>query len=109
MIPVVGEKVHIIERKYFPEDLQRHMVGEIIQSSESVLRIKGYVWIRDPIKGFVRKTGKRDRVVYPSDRTTINIIPKEVDIGDIKYLNVEKTLVVTDGKNFSLDITEFSR
>jgi G3E family GTPase len=85
------------------------MVGEIIQSSESVLRIKGYVWVRDSMKGFVHKNGKRERVVYPSDRMTINIIPKEVDIGDIKYLNVEKTLVVTDGKNFSFDITEFSR
>jgi G3E family GTPase len=109
MIPVIGEKVFIIERKYFPEDLQRHMVGEIMQSSEKALRIKGYVWIRDNIKGFVRKNGKRERIVYPSDRTTINIIPKEVDPNDVKYLNIEKTLVVTDGKNFTLDITEFNR
>jgi hypothetical protein len=109
MTPAIGEKVHIIERKYFPEDLQRHMVGEITQSSENNLRIKGYVWIRDPIKGYIRKIGKRVRVVYPSDRTTINIIPQEVNIDEIKYLNVEKTLVVTDEKKFTLDITEFSR
>jgi hypothetical protein len=85
------------------------MVGEIVKSSESTIRIKGYVWVRDSMKGFVRKNGKRERVVYPSDRTTINIIPKEVDPNEVKYVSTQGTLVVTDGKNFTLDITEFSR
>ena len=107
MTPIVGEKVHIIEQKYFAEDLQRHMVGEVVKSSESALRIKGWVFVRDASKGFVRKTGKRVRVVYPSDRTIINIIPQEVDIDQIKYVSTQGTLVVTDGKQFTLDITEF--
>jgi hypothetical protein len=109
MAPVVGEKVHIIERKLFAEDLQRHLVGVITQTSENALRIKGHVWTRDGTKGWVRKTGNRLRVVYPSDRTNINIIPTEVDLEQIKYDNVGGTLIVTDGKNFTLDITEFNR
>jgi hypothetical protein len=109
MTPVVGEKVHIIERKNFTEDLQEHIVGEVIKSSESDLRIQGYVWVRDSMKGFVRKTGERDVVIYPGERTNINMIPKEVNIDEIKYVSTGGTLVVTDGKNFTLDITEFSR
>ena len=108
MILLVGEKVHIIERKLFPEDLQRHLVGEITKSSENALMVKGHVWNRDQIKGFVRKTGKRERIVYPGDRTTINIIPKEVNLEEIKYISSGGTLVVTDGKNYTLDITEFN-
>ena len=109
MIPSVGEKVLIIDRKLFAEDIQRHYVGEITKTSDNALKVKGHVWIRDQIKGFVRKTGKRERVVYPSDRTIINIIPQDVNLEEIKYVHTGGTAVVTDGKNFTLDITEFAR
>jgi hypothetical protein len=35
MIPVVGEKVHIIERKYFPEDYSAIWLGRLF----SLLRV----------------------------------------------------------------------
>ena len=60
------------------------------------------------MKGFVRKGGLRERVIYPSDRMTINIIPQEVHLDEIKYVAVPpKGLTVTDGKKFNLDINEF--
>ena len=109
MIPSVGEKVLIIDRKLFAEDIQRHYVGEITKTSENALKVRGQVWIRDQIKGFVSKTGNRERLVYPSDRTIINIIPEYVNLSEIKYVHEGVTTVVTDGKNFTLDITEFAR
>ena len=109
MIPSVGEKVLIIDRKLFAEDMQRHYIGEITKASDNALKVKGHVWIRDQIKGFVRKTGNRERLVYPSDRTIINIIPEHVNLNEITYVHTGGTTVVTDGKNFTLDITEFAR
>ncbi len=107
MILDVGEKAHIIERRYFPEDVRRHIVGEIIRSSDNAIRVRGYVWVFDVTKGFVRKPEVRERVLYPSDRSTINIIPKEVDLDEVKYVVSPEGLVVTDGKKFRLDINEF--
>jgi len=108
MILDVGEKVHIVERRYFADDIRRHLVGEIVRSSDNAIRVKGYVWVFDEMKGFVRKPEVRERVIYPSDRSTINIIPKEVDLGELKYaISPREGLIVTDGKKFNLSINEF--
>jgi len=106
----VGEKIHIIERRYFKEDLRRHFVGEITQVGQSTFRCLGYVWIFDSSKTtFVRKDQKRERVFLPTDRTVINIIPSEVDLEKIIYVNqLEKGMVVSDQENFILDINEFT-
>ena len=64
----------------------------------------------DVTKGeFVRKPEKRQRVLYPGDRATINVIPQEVDVAELKYIiDPKRGRIVTDGKQFSLDISEFS-
>jgi hypothetical protein len=105
----IGEKVHIIERRYFNEDLRRHFVGEVTRSTENAIRVKGYVWIFDMLKGgFVKREDKRERVIYPSDRTNINILPKDVDLDALKYISVpEIGLAVTDGKEYCMNVNEF--
>ncbi len=105
----IGEKVHIIDRRYFHEDLHRHFVGEVTRSTENAIRVKGHAWVFDTMKGvFVRKPDKRERVVYPSDRSLITIVPQEVDLDELKCLVMpEIGLVVTDGKQYSLSIDEF--
>jgi hypothetical protein len=107
MIIDVGEKVHIIERRYFVGDISRHLVGEIVKSSDNAIRVKGYVWVLDVRKGFIRKPEARERLLYPGDRSTINIIPKEVNLDEVKYVISPEGVIVTDGKKFRLDIREF--
>jgi len=110
MILDAGEKVHIVERRLFMEDLRRHFVGQIIKCTENTVRLKGYAWVFDGVKGeFVCKPELRERVICLSERLTINVIPAEVNLYEIKYEVVpKKGLVVTDGKKFSLEITEFT-
>jgi len=110
MILNTGEKVHIIERRYFSDDLRRHFVGEVVQYEARVVRVKGIAWIYSPADGrFQKKPEKRERVLCLGDRLTINIIPPEVELEAIRYAFIEKIgLVVTDDKNFSLDINEFT-
>jgi hypothetical protein len=108
MIINVGEKVCVIERRYFVEDPIRFFTGEILASSENALRIMGYVWIQDLMKGIIRKPDLMERLMYPNERMNINIIPKDVNIDELKVVLVPgKGLCVTDSKSFNLDISEF--
>jgi len=108
MIINVGEKVCVIERRYFVEDPIRFFTGEILASSENALRIMGYVWVQDFMKGVTRKPDLTERLIYPNERININIMPKDVNIDELKVILVPgKGLCVTDSKNFNLDISEF--
>jgi len=110
MIIEIQEKIHVMERRYFEEELRRHFVGEVVACTENAIRVRGYTWIFDKVKAtFIRKPEKRERVIYPTDRTTINIIPKEIDLDELKYSIVApKGLCITDGKKFSLEVSEFT-
>jgi hypothetical protein len=105
-----GERLHIIERRYFSDDLRRHFVGEILDCTEWVVRLKGYVWVFDATIGqFVRKPERRERIISLLDRLTINVIPLQVDLDAVKYVNdPHRGLIVTDEKSFFLEITEFT-
>ena len=110
MILEQGEKVHIIERRHFADDVRRHLVGEVVKCTEQAIRVKGYVWVFDITNGqFVQKPEKRERIIYLGDGLTINVLPPEADLDTARYdTDPRKGLVVTDEKTFSLEITEFS-
>jgi len=110
MILDAGEKVHIVERRLFEEDLRRHFIGQIIKCTENTIRLKGHAWVFDGVKEeFVCKPELRERVVCLGEKLTINVIPEDVNLDEVKYeVMPKKGLVVTDGKKFSLEITEFT-
>ena len=110
MILEIGEKVRVIEKRYFKEDLRRHFTGEVIKCTEQAVRLKGYVWVFDKLQGqFILKPEKRERIVCFGERLVINVIPREVNPDNIRYVNFpEKGLVVTDGKDFTLEINKFT-
>jgi hypothetical protein len=104
----IGEKVHIITRRMFPEDLRRHFVGVVQAVSEDHIRAEGYVFVFNAgTNDFQRLSSKRVRLVSLSVGNIINIIPKDVDIDALRYQKIDGRLVVTD-RNFALDINEFS-
>ena len=111
MIFDIGEKVHIIERRYFQTDLRRHFVGEIVRCTNNAIRVVGYSWIYDQTKGeYIRKDEKREKVygISGDGRLVINVIPINVDLEAISYQVLpEEGLVVTDGNEFVLNIREF--
>jgi hypothetical protein len=110
MILEQGEKVHIVERRYFTDDVRRHLVGEVIRCTEQAIRLEGYVWVFDVSNGrFVRKPDKRERIVCFGERLTINILPPKVDLETVKYVtDPQRGLVATDGQTFALEVTEFT-
>ncbi|MFC1624394.1 hypothetical protein ACFL28_03670 [Candidatus Omnitrophota bacterium] len=110
MILEKGEKVHIVERRYFPDDVRRHFCGEVIDSTEHLLRVAGYAWAWDArTSQFIKRKSNRERLFCLGDRLTINLLPKEADLDNVKYsYSREEGHMVTDSKSFSFNITEFS-
>ncbi|MBU0533191.1 MAG: hypothetical protein KJ887_00120 [Candidatus Omnitrophica bacterium] len=104
-----GEKIHAVERRYFPNDVRRHFCGEVLDSSEHLIRAIGYVWVFNTgTNQFVKKPEKRERILCLGDRLTVNVIPKGTDINKVTYMyNSKDGHLVTDGQDFHLSMTEF--
>jgi hypothetical protein len=105
----IGEKVHIITRRLFPEDIKRHFAGEIQAISSDQIRLEGYVFIYDGGKNeYEKRPEKRTRIFSLSGAGLIVIVlPKSVDLETLHYELQNGRLKFTDGKDLSLDINEF--
>lgn len=105
----IGDKLHIMSRRFFEEDLRRHFIGEVTGASDSLIEVRGYT--------FIFQTGVNEYRRLPEERTRIfslgesgyvvNKIPKNVEVGSVVYRVIDKHLVVSDGGSFSLPINEF--
>jgi len=106
---VAGEKYHIVTRRWFPEDIRRHFVGEVIGGTDGLVEIQGYSFIFHPgTNEFRRRPELRTRVLSLGDAGHIvTKLPREVVVESLEYQVVNTGLVVTDGEGFSLDIHEF--
>ncbi len=110
MLLKVGEKIHVITRRLFEGEVRRHFAGEVKDTTERNARLEGYVYVFDSTRNeFVRKSDKRVKLVTIGDSGYImNVIPETVSIEDLVYVNTEDNkLIVSDGKEFKLDINEF--
>ena len=110
MVLKVGEKVHIVFKRAFEEDLRRHFVGEITVVGDTAVRAEGYAFIFDGSSNeYLRKPELRTRIFSLTDaRILINVIPPSTVIEKVTYrLSEDNNLVATDGENFQLDINEF--
>jgi len=109
MVVKIGEKLHIITRRKFDQDLRRHFVGIVLALEGSIVRMEGYTFVFDAHKDvYIKRPEKRIRIFDLSDSGHIvNVIPKEAELEKVTYKISELRLFVTDGKSFSLEINEF--
>ena len=110
MVIRAGEKVHILTRRLFTEDVRRHFVGEIKAVDGSLARVEGYVFVFDGARNdWVKRAEKRLRILSLADSGHIvKVIPPEVVLDELQYqVSSDKRLTITDGRDFSLDINEF--
>lgn len=111
MIFEKGEKVHIITRRQFENDVRRHFAGIVIDSSDFTMRVEGYVFVHNLSDNqFEKRFEKRMRIVSLVDANNlINVIPRNIEIDALEYFTSDNNrLVLTDNKGFTLDINEFS-
>ena len=111
MILEKNEKVFIVERKYFKEDFRRFFCGEVIESSEDLLRVKGFVWVMNlNLNQIVKKPELRERIFLLGNRLVINVMPRDIDLSLVHYSFDQKMgHIITDRKDYKLNIDEFGQ
>jgi len=107
----VGEKLHIMTRRLFADDVHPHFVGEISAVAGALFRADGYSFVFDSgTNSYVKHPDARTRLFSLSDAAhIINVIPQEVDLDSLQYRLVAGRLAITDSRRFSLEINEFGQ
>ena len=104
----LGEKVHVITRRLFDDDLRRHFVGEVTATRDGRFRAEGFTFVFDTaMNQFVKRPELRTRVFSLDSQQIVNVLPKGVAISKLIYKVTHKMLTVTDEQGFSLEINEF--
>jgi hypothetical protein len=110
-ILAAGDKLHIMTRRLFADDVHPHFVGEVSAASGPLFRAQGYAFVFDSAtNSYLKHPALRTRLFSLSDAGhIINVIPREVDLDALQYRVTNRRLVITDGKEFSLEINEFGQ
>lgn len=105
----IGEKVHVITRRYYKEDIRRHFAGEVTAVAENAFRASGYTFIFDPYKlDYRRASTLRVRIIGITDSGNIvNVLPSSVALDQLAYHWDGGRLSITDGTEFKMEINEF--
>ena len=111
MIINEGEKFHVAMRRMYEGQLQRHFAGQVEKASGAIVRAVGYFFIYDESKAqYIKKKIQRITILNLAESGYIvSLIPSSVELDDLRYETVERSyLALTDGKDFRIDINEFS-
>ena len=111
MIVREGEKLHVITRRLFEGDVRRHFIGVVTEAEGVLVRLKGYVFVFESVtNSWVKRPEQRTRILSVGDSGQIvKVVPQNVELEALSYkLSPAKHMCVTDGKDYWLDINEFS-
>ena len=104
-----GEKVHVLIRREYEVDIRLRFVGEVVETTDTVVRLRGYAFVFDTgIAKFVRSAEQMERIVSLVDSgNIIHVIPKEVKLEELHFVDEPNRNVLTDGKSFSMTTDAF--
>ena len=105
-----GDKIHVMYRRRFEKDVRRHFVGEVEGFEQGVARASGYVFVIDDMSKhlFVKRPDRRTKLIpIMSGDVIVNVIPETVDVEGVAYELKDRSLVVTDGTAWTMDVKEF--
>ena len=105
----VGDKLHIITRRLFEGDMRRHFAGEVTGVSADLQEVRGYTFVFNRGTNEYRKRPEVRTRIFSLGQADfiVNKIPRDVAIESLQYRIVDKRLVITDNRDFFLDINEF--
>ena len=110
MILRSGEKIHVIHRRLYEKDPHRHFIGTVETYEQGVARVVGHVYTVDNAKfQYMRRPELRTRLIsVVSGDLLVNIIPSSVNLEKITYKQEKKSVRVSDGSDWFLDLSEFT-
>ena len=105
-----AEKVFVITRRLFEGDRIRQFVGEVQESTDSIIKVRGYAFVHDDFTNeIVRREDIRTRIISLVDAINlIFVIPKDVILENVQYkLNDMNERVISDNESFTMNLNEF--
>lgn len=104
-----GEKVHVVRRRAFDDDVRIHFAGIVEAASGAAVRLKGHTWIHDATENqFVRDPKEQVRLFSLSDAGhAIRILPAHVELESLEYQVRRGRMVIVDGASFEMGVHEF--
>jgi hypothetical protein len=110
MILQKGEKIHVIHRRTLDKEPHRHFVGVVDAYENGIARVTGHIFAVDSVKFvFFRRPEVRTRIIsLHAGDVLVNIVPPSVDLEKVIYKQEKKSLRVTDGSGWHMDISDFA-
>jgi hypothetical protein len=102
-----NDRVLVIDRKLFRDDVTNMFVGVVEDYEEGFVRARGYAYHIHPYEmGTERRAEERVRLISLYSGDVIYVLPLELNIAQIQIRRSPKTLILTDGQSFSMDLTD---
>ena len=89
----VGDKLHIITRRRFENDIRRHFVGEVTAISDGLQEIRGFAFVFSAgVNEYRRRPEPRTRLFsVAQDGFIVTKIPPDSVIATLNYMLLENT------------------
>ena len=109
----IAEKLHIVTRRLYADDLRRHFVGEITKASADLCEVQGFAFVFNAtMNRYERRPTIRTRVFSLGDPLYIvNKLPPATVLEKLEYGTIDQRLMLVDTTptaEFRLDINEFN-
>jgi hypothetical protein len=110
MILNEGDKVLVAHRRLFTGDSARFFVGTVDAYESALVKVTGHSFVRNVSTGrLVEKSQPRTKVLSLSSGTLIvYLLPNGIAIDSIRFDWTDTGLIVTDGKEFSMNLGEYT-
>ena len=109
MILAPGEKVLISHRRLFESDQPRFFVGVVDSYEDGMVKVTGYSWSREPIRGeMVRKSDRRTKIVSVlSGMVMVYELNAALELEDLRLESTgQHEVFLTNGSDFKMNLTD---
>lgn len=108
-IVTIGDKLHVVTRRLFEGDVSSHFMGAVVGNTGSLCELEGYAVVFDAgRREWIRRPDVRKRVYSLAEAGhVVTRLPRSIDIEDLHYERRDGELLLTDGMEFELNLSEF--
>jgi hypothetical protein len=105
----VNDRILVVDRRLFREDTTRLFVGVIEACDNYVVKARGYTYFVDPyqVGGIGRRVEERVRLISLLAGEVVFALPTDTDVSSVQIKCSPKSLVLTDNKSVTLDLSEW--
>ena len=102
-----NDRILVVDRKLFRDDVTNMFVGVVEDYEEGFVRLRGYAYHIHPYEmGTERRAEERVRLVSLYSGDVVYVLPRDLNVAQIQIRRSPKSLILTDGEAFTMDLTD---